>query len=98
MGLAMIRDDLSIVAVKDGYQAPRKSGEGATPHLAALLPLGRGSVDWHRALSLLGEMGYDAGGPHGTPRLDSTARGDAVYLRRVLADKPALQWRGRDDE
>lgn len=32
------------------------------------------------------------------PRLDSRARGDAVYLRRVLADKPALQWRGRDDE
>ena len=32
------------------------------------------------------------------PHLDSTAREDAEYLRRILADKPALQWRGRDDE
>ena len=32
------------------------------------------------------------------PRLEPTAREDAEYLRRILADKPALQWRGRDDE
>ena len=73
-------------------------------------------MDWHRALSLLGEMGYDGdlvvhtenefdepiirqvGFADKPPRLDSTAREDAEYLRRILADKPALQWRGRDDE
>ena len=104
MGLAMVRDYLSIVAVKDGYQARRKSGEGP-PHAAAFAAVGRGSVDWPRSLGLLAQMGYDGDlvvhteyefdepiirqvgyAEQAPPRLDSTAREDAEYLRRILAD------------
>ena len=58
MGLSMISGYLTIVAVKDGYQARRTTGEGP-PHVPAFAPLGGGSVNWPRALELLADMGYD---------------------------------------
>ena len=58
MGLSMVRQHLTIVAIKDGYHKRRSTGE-APPHVPAFAPVGQGSVDWRRALGLLVDMGYD---------------------------------------
>lgn len=58
MGLAMIREYLTIVGVKDGFHMPQPQGS-EPPHIPMFTNLGAGSVDWHRALTLLSGMGFE---------------------------------------
>ena len=58
MGLAMVRDYLSIVGMKDGFHAPQSEGS-EPPHVPMFTRLGAGSVDFRRALRLLKGMGFD---------------------------------------
>lgn len=58
MGLAMLRDYLSMVAVKDAYHAPQPAGS-APPFAPRFVPLGRGAVPWRRALGALKALGFD---------------------------------------
>ncbi len=58
MGLAMVREYLSIVAVKDAYHAPQPAGS-EPPFVPRFVPLGRGAVNWHRALGALKALGFD---------------------------------------
>lgn len=58
MGLAMIRDYLSIVAIKDAaYVAQPPGSEPA--QLPCFVPVGKGAVNWRRALGALKRLGYD---------------------------------------
>ena len=56
MGLAMIRDYLVMVGIKDSFHAPNTDGE--PPYVPMFTSMGAGSVDWRRALKLLVEMEY----------------------------------------
>ena len=58
MGLAMVRDYLSIVAVKDAYHAPQPAGS-EPPFVPRFVSLGRGAVNWRRALGALQALGFD---------------------------------------
>lgn len=58
MGLAMVREYLSIVAVKDAYHAPQTAGS-EPPFVPRFVPLGRGAVNWRRALGALKAQGFD---------------------------------------
>ena len=58
MGLAMIRKYLSIVAVKDAYHAPQPAGS-EPPFVPRFVHLGRGAVNWRRALGALKALGFD---------------------------------------
>jgi sugar phosphate isomerase/epimerase len=58
MGLAMVQEYLSIVAVKDAYHAPQPAGS-EPPFLPRFVPLGRGAVNWRRALGALKALGFD---------------------------------------
>lgn len=58
MGLAMIREYLSIVGVKDAYHAPRPAGS-EPPFVPRFVKLGSGAVNWCRALGALKALGYD---------------------------------------
>jgi sugar phosphate isomerase/epimerase len=58
MGLAMLGEHLSIVGVKDAYHAPRLAGS-EPPFLPRFVPLGRGAVNWRRALGALRARGFD---------------------------------------
>ena len=57
MGLAMIRDYLCVVGMKDGFQALRPGQE--PPYGPKFGQLGAGSVDWRRALQTLAAMNFD---------------------------------------
>ncbi len=57
MGLAMIRDYLAIVGIKDSFHA--RQPEGSEPlHIPMFTSLGQGSVNWRRALELLDLLEY----------------------------------------
>ncbi|MBI3989096.1 MAG: sugar phosphate isomerase/epimerase [candidate division NC10 bacterium] len=58
LGLAMVRDYLSIVAVKDAYHAPEPEGS-EPPFVPRFVKLGTGAVNWRRALSALKALGFD---------------------------------------
>jgi sugar phosphate isomerase/epimerase len=58
MGLAMLRAYLSIVAVKDAYHAPQPAGH-EPPFVPRFVKLGRGAVNWRRALGALKVLGFD---------------------------------------
>jgi sugar phosphate isomerase/epimerase len=58
MGLAMVREYLSIVAVKDAYYAPQPTGS-EPPFVPRFVPLGRGAVNWRRALGALKALNFD---------------------------------------
>jgi sugar phosphate isomerase/epimerase len=58
MGLAMVRDYLSIVAVKDAYHAPQPAGS-EPPFAPRFVRLGSGAVNWRRALGALKALGFD---------------------------------------
>ncbi len=58
MGLAMVREYLSIVAVKDAYHAPQPAGS-VPPFGPRFVPLGRGAVNWRRALGALKALNFD---------------------------------------
>jgi sugar phosphate isomerase/epimerase len=58
MGLAMVREYLSIVAVKDAYHAPQPPGS-EPPFLPRFVAVGRGAVNWRRALGALKALGFD---------------------------------------
>ena len=58
MGLAMVRVYLSIVAVKDAYHAPQPPGS-EPPFVPRFVTLGRGAVNWRRALGALKALGFD---------------------------------------
>ena len=58
MGLAMVRDYLSIVAAKDAYHAPRPVGS-EPPFVPRFVKLGSGAVNWRRALGALKALGFD---------------------------------------
>ncbi len=57
MGLAMVRDYLSIVAVKDAYHAPQPAGS-EPPFVPRFVKLGSGAVNWRRALGALKALGF----------------------------------------
>ena len=57
MGLAMLREHLCVVGMKDGYQAFREGEE--PPYGPKFGQLGAGSVDWRRALRTLTDMSFD---------------------------------------
>ena len=58
MGLGMIRDHLSIVAVKDPYYAPQP--EGSSPaYVPRFTKVGQGCVDWPRCFRTLRALGFD---------------------------------------
>ena len=58
MGLAMVRDYLSLVAVKDAYHAPQPAGS-EPPFVPKFVRLGLGAVNWRRALGALQALGFD---------------------------------------
>ena len=58
MGLAMVQKYLSIVAVKDAYHAPQPAGS-EPPFVPRFVNLGRGAVNWRRALGALKALGFD---------------------------------------
>ena len=58
MGLAMIRSYLSCVGIKDAFHAPQAEGI-EPPYVPMFTTMGKGSVDWRRAIGLLAEMGYE---------------------------------------
>ncbi len=58
MGLAMVREYLSMVAVKDAYHAPQPAGS-EPPFLPRFVRLGSGAVNWRRALGALKALGFD---------------------------------------
>jgi len=58
LGLAMVRDYLSIVAVKDAYHAPQPVGS-APPFVPRFVKVGSGAVNWRRALGALKALGFD---------------------------------------
>jgi sugar phosphate isomerase/epimerase len=58
MGLAMVREYLSIVGVKDAYHAPQPAGS-EPPFVPRFLRLGKGAVNWRRALGALKTLGFD---------------------------------------
>jgi sugar phosphate isomerase/epimerase len=58
MGLAMVREDRSIVAVKDAYHAPQSPGS-EPPFVPRFVTLGKGAVNWRRALGALKALGFD---------------------------------------
>ncbi len=57
MGLAMVRDYLSMVAVKDAHHTPQPAGH-KPPFVPRFVPLGKGAVNWRRALGALKTMGF----------------------------------------
>ena len=58
MGLAMVRDYLSIIGIKDAFHAPQPEGS-EPPYLPRFVKLGSGAVNWRRALGALKDLGYD---------------------------------------
>jgi sugar phosphate isomerase/epimerase len=58
MGLAMIREYLSIVGLKDAHHAPQPAGS-EPPYIPRFVKLGSGAVNWRRALGALKALGYD---------------------------------------
>ena len=60
MGLAMVRQYLAVVGVKDGCQIRREEAEARKPpYIPIFTHVGAGSVDWEQGLGLLLAMGYD---------------------------------------
>jgi sugar phosphate isomerase/epimerase len=57
MGLAMIREYLSIVGLKDAYHAPQPAGS-EPPFVPRFVKLGSGAVNWRRALGALKALGF----------------------------------------
>jgi sugar phosphate isomerase/epimerase len=57
MGLAMVRDHLSIIGIKDALHAPQPGAE--PPFVPCFVPVGKGVVNWRRALGALKRMGFD---------------------------------------
>lgn len=58
MGLAMVREYLSIVGIKDAYHAPQPAGS-EPPFAPRFVKVGRGAVNWRRALGALKGLGFD---------------------------------------
>jgi sugar phosphate isomerase/epimerase len=58
MGLAMVREYLSIVGVKDAYHAPQSPGS-EPPFGPKFVKVGSGAVNWRRALGALKALHYD---------------------------------------
>ena len=58
MGLAMVRDYLSIIGIKDAFHAPQPEG-CKPPYLPRFVKLGSGAVNWRRALGALKALGYN---------------------------------------
>ena len=58
MGLTMVREYLSMVAVKDAYHAPQPA-ESEPPFVPRFVKLGSGAVNWRRALGALKALGFD---------------------------------------
>ena len=58
LGMAMVRDYLSIVGIKDAAYFPQPAGQ--TPrYVSRMVKVGEGSVDWRRALGALHRIGFD---------------------------------------
>lgn len=95
MGLAMVRDYLCAVGIKDGLHAPNPGAE--PPYNTRYAQLGVGAVDWRLAARTLNRMGFSGpwcvhteyGPDVVSPALERMAGEDAVYLRRVVADQEA---------
>jgi sugar phosphate isomerase/epimerase len=77
LGLAMVRDYLSIVAVKDAYHAPQPAGS-EPPFVPRFVKLGSGAVNWRRALGALKALGFD-----GTFSVHTEYEFDEPIIRRV---------------
>ncbi len=56
MGLSIVADYLAAAGIKDGFHAPRP--DQTPPFRPQFAALGKGSVDWGRALGLLTRMGF----------------------------------------
>jgi len=77
MGLAMLREHLSIVGVKDAYHAPRPAGS-QPPFAPRFVKLGSGAVNWRRALGALKGLGFD-----GTFSVHTEYDFDEAVIRQV---------------
>ena len=92
MGLAMLRDYLCAVGIKDGLHANTPGAE--PPYEPRYAQLGVGAVDWRRAVSTLKAMDFSGpwaihteyGNDAVSPSLERMAGEDAAYLRRVVAE------------
>lgn len=94
MGLAMVQDYLSIVAVKDAYHAPQPVGS-EPPFVPRFVKLGDGAVNWRRALAALKALDYD-----GTFSVHTEYGFDESIIRQVgYADEtpPHLEAWVKDD-
>ena len=95
MGLAMLRDHLCVVGIKDGLQA-NAPGE-APPYQPKFAKLGEGSVQWLDALRVLRDRHFSGpfsvhteyGMNAGEPALERIACEDAAYLRQLAASQGA---------
>jgi sugar phosphate isomerase/epimerase len=58
MGLAMIRDWLSVVGIKDAVYTPQPPGS-EPPFTPRFVPVGKGIVHWRRAFEVLRKFGFD---------------------------------------
>jgi sugar phosphate isomerase/epimerase len=77
MGLAMIADWLSVVAIKDAYHAPQPPGS-EPPFAPRFVPVGSGSVNWRRALDLLRRLAFT-----GPLTVHTEYNFDEAIIRRV---------------
>lgn len=85
MGLAMVRDYLSIVGIKDGCHVPQAEGQEPA-RVPMFVKLGVGSVDWRRVLTLLKNMGFA-----GDLAVHTEYQFDEAIIRQVgyAEEKPA---------
>ena len=76
MGLAMIRDYLSVVGIKDALYLPQP--DHTPPYVPCFVKVGDGCVDWQRYLGLLCKSGFD-----GPLTVHTEYRFDESIIRQV---------------
>ena len=76
MGLAMVRDHLSVVGIKDAMY--RREPERRPPWNHCFVKVGEGCVDWDRCLGILSGFGFD-----GPLTVHTEYRFDEAIIRQV---------------
>ena len=76
MGLAMVRDHLSVVGVKDAMY--RREPERRPPWNPCFVKVGEGCVDWNRCLGILSGFGFE-----GPLTVHTEYRFDEAIIRQV---------------
>ena len=94
MALAMIRNHLSIVGIKDALYAPQPAGR-VPPYTPTWVELGAGCVNWRRSLRALRRIGFE-----GALTVHTEYRFDEAIIRQVgyaETTPPNLEKWAKDD-